>query len=108
MCPGRTRRRVAEGEELGSNLLHVLHRTRTGQAERGSFQGAAAGPGSPLGPMDQARFPDQVASWPATLTRHRRAKSFPWEGQRRLLAIRPSDEGRQLEHLSPQVLDLLS
>jgi hypothetical protein len=48
---------VAEGEELGSNLLHVLHGIRTGQAERGSFQGAAAGPGSPLGPMDQAQIP---------------------------------------------------
>ena len=47
--------KLAEGEELGSNLLHALHRTRTGQAERGSFQGAAAGPGSPLGPMDQAQ-----------------------------------------------------
>src|SRR3981189_998965 len=53
------------------------------------------------------RFPDQGASWPATLTRHRHPP-FPWEGQRGLLAIRPSDEGRQLEHLSPEVLDLLS
>jgi len=67
---------LAEGEELGSNLLHVLHGIRTGQAERGSFQGAATGLAALSAQWTKPRFPDQVASWPATLTRHRHP-TFP-------------------------------
>jgi hypothetical protein len=49
--------RLAEGEELGSNLLHVLHRIRTGQAERGSFQGQRQAVAVLSAPMDQAQVP---------------------------------------------------
>jgi hypothetical protein len=45
---------MAEGEELGSNLLHVFHRTGTGRIGRNSCWVVGQAIGAKFAPSDRA------------------------------------------------------
>jgi hypothetical protein len=63
---------LAEGEELGSNLLHVGRRTGTNQVGHSSLGVVACTDGhlwAKFAPSDRAAT-SQVGPWPTTLSRH--------------------------------------
>ena len=106
--------KVAEGEELGSNLLHVAQSSPSDPGGSGSRKiGMAAGsprpdretavpvaPGLPRGlPASPTGLPVRP---PAEATIDRISEPGARLGTR----IRPPDNSRQLKDLSPQVLHL--